>query len=57
MVMQLFQYFSLVLIFVFIGGGLYSVIKNRYFVTESDKYGRRHKRDVRNGRFVKMSSK
>ena len=32
----------------------YNVIKNRYFVLEADKYGRRHKRDIRNGRFVKI---
>ncbi len=33
---------------------VYTFIKNRNYILEADKYGRRHKRDVRNGRFVKI---
>ena len=33
----------------------YVAFKNMYYVTEQDKYGRRHKRDIRNGRFVKAN--
>ena len=28
---------------------VYTFIKNRNYILEADKYGRRHKRDVRNG--------
>lgn len=34
---------------------MYQAFINRYFETAADKYGRRHKRDVRNGRFVKAN--
>lgn len=32
---------------------MYQAFANMYYIQEKDKYGRRHKRDVRNGRFVK----
>ena len=33
---------------------LYQAYANMYYETVVDKYGRRHKRDIRNGRFVKV---
>jgi len=53
--MQLFQILGSAVLLSVAAGFTYSVFKNMYYVTEQDKYGRRHKRDVRNGRFVKAN--
>ncbi len=52
--MQLFQILGSVVVLGVAGYFFYNAITNVYFVQEFDKYGRRHKRDVRNGRFVKV---
>jgi hypothetical protein len=33
---------------------VYKAYANMYYETAVDKFGRRHKRDIRNGRFVKV---
>jgi hypothetical protein len=53
--MELFQILSSAVVLGVAGYFAYSAFKNMYYVTEQDKYGRRHKRDVRNGRFVKAN--
>jgi hypothetical protein len=52
--MQLFQILSSAVVLGVAGYFTYNVFTNMHFVQEFDKYGRRHKRDVRNGRFVKV---
>ena len=52
--MELFQILSSTLVLgVFIYWAV-NVVRNAYYIQEKDKYGRRHKRDVRNGRFVRV---
>jgi hypothetical protein len=53
--MELFQILSSAAVLTVAMYFAYGAFVNRYNVLEQDKYGRRHKRDVRNGRFVKMS--
>jgi hypothetical protein len=53
--MQLFQILGSAVLLGVGGYFAYTAVKNSYYVTEEDKYGRRHKRDVRNGRFVKAN--
>jgi hypothetical protein len=52
--MQLFQILGSVVLLGVAGYFTYNVFTNMYFVQEFDKFGRRHKRDVRNGRFVRV---
>jgi hypothetical protein len=52
--MQLFQILSSAVVLGVAGYFTYNAFANMYFVQELDKYGRRHKRDVRNGRFVRV---
>jgi hypothetical protein len=52
--MQLFQILGSAVLLGVAGYFTYNVFTNMYFVQELDKYGRRHKRDVRNGRFVRV---
>lgn len=52
--MQLFQILGTAVLLVAGGYFVYNAMKNVYYVQEQDKYGRRHKRDIRNGRFVKI---
>jgi hypothetical protein len=51
--MQLFQILGSAAIITVAAFYTYNAFANMYFVREFDKFGRRHKRDVRNGRFVK----
>jgi hypothetical protein len=51
--MQLFQILGSAALLSVAAYYMYNAFANMYFVQELDKYGRRHKRDVRNGRFVK----
>jgi hypothetical protein len=52
--MELFQILGSAVLLSVGGYFVYNAITNMYFVQEFDKFGRRHKRDVRNGRFVKV---
>ena len=52
--MQLFQILSSAAVLSVAAYYMYNAFANMYFVQEFDKYGRRHKRDVRNGRFVRV---
>ena len=52
--MQTFQYLASAFLLGVAVKFIYTVLKNRNYILEADKYGRRHKRDVRNGRFVKI---
>jgi hypothetical protein len=52
--MQLFQILGSVVLLSVAAYYMYNAFANMYFVQEFDKYGRRHKRDVRNGRFVRV---
>ena len=52
--MQLFQILGSAVLLSVAAYYMYNAFANMYFVQEFDKYGRRHKRDVRNGRFVKV---
>ena len=53
--MELFQILSSAVVLGVAGYFAYSAFSNRYFETSVDKFGRVRKRDIRNGRFVKMS--
>jgi len=52
--MQLFQILGSAALLSVAAYYMYNAFVNMYFVQEFDKYGRRHKRDVRNGRFVRV---
>ena len=52
--MQLFQILGSAALLSVAAYYMYNAFANMYFVQEFDKYGRRHKRDVRNGRFVRV---
>ena len=52
--MELFQILSSAAALTVAAYYMYKAFANMYYVTEQDKYGRRHKRDVRNGKFVKI---
>jgi hypothetical protein len=52
--MQLFQILGSALIITAAAFYTYNAFANMYYTQEFDKYGRRHKRDVRNGRFVRV---
>jgi hypothetical protein len=52
--MELFQILGSVFLLVVTGYYAYKTFSNRYFEILIDKYGRRHKRDVRNGQFIKI---
>jgi hypothetical protein len=53
--MQLFQILGSVVLVVVAGYYVYDMYANMYYETTTDKFGRRHKRDIRNGRFVKAN--
>jgi len=53
--MQLFQILGSAAILTTVVYFAYNAFANMYYTQEFDKYGRRHKRDVRNGRFVKVN--
>ena len=52
--MQLFQILGSATILSVAAFYTYNAFANMYYTQEFDKYGRRHKRDVRNGRFVRV---
>ena len=52
--MQLFQILGSAAIITVFTFYMYKEFANTYYTLEFDKYGRRHKRDIRNGRFVKV---
>jgi hypothetical protein len=52
--MQLFQILGSAAILSVAAYYVYNAFANTYYTQEFDKYGRRHKRDVRNGRFVRV---
>lgn len=52
--MQTFQILSTAILLGVAAKFMYTALKNVYYIQEYDKYGRRHKRDVRNGRFVRV---
>ena len=52
--MQLFQILGSAALLVVGGYFAYTAISNRYFETSVDKFGRVRKRDIRNGRFVRV---
>jgi len=51
--MELFQILGAAALLTVAGYYVYKVYANMYYETAVDKFGRVHKRDVRNGRFVK----
>lgn len=53
--MQLFQILGSAALLTTVAYFAYNAFANMYYTQEFDKYGRRHKRDVRNGRFVKAN--
>jgi len=52
--MQLFQILGSAAILTTAAYFVYNAFTNMYYTQEFDKFGRRHKRDVRNGRFVRV---
>jgi len=52
--MELFQILGAAALLTVAGYYVYKVYTNMYYETATDKFGRRHKRDIRNGRFVKV---
>jgi hypothetical protein len=52
--MELFQILGAAALLTVAGYYVYKVYTNMYYETAVDKYGRRHKRDIRSGRFVKV---
>ena len=53
--MQLFQILGSAALLVVGGYFMYTTVKNSYIETVTDRRGVTHKRDVRNGRFVKAN--
>jgi hypothetical protein len=52
--MELFQILGAAALLTVAGYYMYKAYANMYYETAVDKYGRRHKRDIRNGRFVRV---
>jgi len=52
--MQLFQILGSAALLTVAAYYMYNAFTNTYYTQEFDKYGRRHKRDIRNGRFVRV---
>jgi hypothetical protein len=52
--MELFQIFGSVLLLGVAGGFVYTIFKNMYLETIIDSRGVTHKRNIRNGRFVRV---
>ena len=52
--MELFQIFSSVFLLGVTAGFVYTIFRDMYLETTVDSRGVTHKRDIRNGRFVKV---
>jgi hypothetical protein len=52
--MELFQILGAAALLTVAGYYVYKVYTNMYYETSTDKFGRVRKRDIRNGRFVKV---
>ncbi len=52
--MQLFQILGSSVLITFAGMVIFKALYNLKYQSEVDKYGRRHKRDIKTGRFVKI---